>query len=118
MNRASTVTPRSVERRWLRAAVEVRNPTATAIDLEGVRCRVLLNPDGGQPHDASTRGSWRIRLEPGASYHGEVAFYKSGVSAVPAPVALAEPLWLSRARRPAAERAVEPDPHGAGRLPG
>ena len=37
VNRASTVTPRLVERRWLRATVEARNPTGTAVDLEGVR---------------------------------------------------------------------------------
>ncbi len=90
VNRASTVMLRLVERRWLRATVEARNPTGAAVDLEGVGCRVLLTPDGGQPRDISNRGSWRIRLEPDASHRGEVAFHGSDVSAVVAPVALAE----------------------------
>lgn len=86
----STVTLRLIERRWLRATVEARNPTAAAVDLEGVRCRVLFSPDGGQPRDISNRGSWRIRVEPGASHRGDVAFHETDVSAVVAPVALAE----------------------------
>ena len=90
VNRSTAVTLRLVERRWLRATVEARNLTGTAVDLEGVRCRVLFSPDGGQPRDITNRGSWSVRLEPGAAYRGEVSFHGSDVSAVVAPVALAE----------------------------
>ena len=72
---ASTVTLRLVERRWLRATVEARNPTHAPVELEGVRCRVLFDPDGGQRPDVRSRGPWRIRLEPGGSYRGEVRFH-------------------------------------------
>jgi hypothetical protein len=51
VNRASTVTLRLIERRWLRATVEGHNPTGSAVDLEGVRCRVVFTPDGGQRPD-------------------------------------------------------------------
>lgn len=92
VNAASTVALRLIERRWLRATVEAHNPTGSAVDLEGVRCRVLFDPDGGQRSDISNRGSWRIRLEPGAAHRGEAAFSEGVVLARKgiAPVALAE----------------------------
>lgn len=92
VNRASAVTLHLVERRSLLATVEARNPTATSVDLEAVRCRVLFSPDGGQPRDVSNRAPWRVRLEPGAAHRGEVSFSQSDVLAAKgiAPVTLAE----------------------------
>lgn len=91
VQQASTVTLRLVERRWLRGTVEARNPTGSTIELEAVRCRVLFSPDGGQRPEMSNRGPWRVRVEPGASFRGEVSFYESDVSmGTIAPVALAD----------------------------
>lgn len=86
---ASTVTMRLVERRWLRATVEARNPTHAAVELAGVRCRVLFDPDSGQRPDVHSRGPWRIRLEPGGTYRGEVRFHDPDAPPT-APIALAE----------------------------
>ena len=86
---ASTVTLRLVERRWLRAAVQARNPTDGVVELQGVRCRVLFSPDAGQRPDTSNRGPWRIRLEPGGTYRGEVRMYEPDAPPV-APLGLAE----------------------------
>ena len=87
---ASRVTLRLVERRWLRATVEARNPTEAVVELGSLRCRVLYSPDGKQRPDILNRGPWRVRIEPGASYRGEVSFYESDVSGTVAPVALAD----------------------------
>jgi hypothetical protein len=86
---ASAVTLRLVERRWLRATVQARNPTDAAVELNGVRCRVLFSPDGGQRPDTSNRGPWRIRLEPGGTYQGEIRMYEPDAPPV-APLGLAE----------------------------
>lgn len=86
---ASTVELRLVERRWLRAAVEARNPTASVVEVRGVMCRVLFTPDGGQQPDVEHRGPWRIRLEPGEGYRGEVRM-RDPDAASAAPLGLAE----------------------------
>lgn len=89
VQRASAVELRLVERRWLRATVEARNPTHAAVELAGVRCRVLFSPDGGQRPDVHSRGPWHIRLEPGGSYRGEVRFHDPDAPPT-APYGLAE----------------------------
>lgn len=89
VQRASAVTLHLTGRRWLRATVEARNPTASVVELRGVRCRVLFSPDGGQRPDVASRGPWRIRLEAGQAYRGEVGMQESDAGSV-APVGLAE----------------------------
>ena len=86
---ASTVTLHLTERRWLRATVEARNPTASVVELRGVRCRVLFSPDGGQRPHVDGRGPWRVRLEPGEAYRGEVGIQEPDAASV-APLGLAE----------------------------
>ncbi len=90
VQRSSTITLRLIERRWLVGTVAADNPTEAAVDLSAVFCRVLFAPDVGRRHEMANRGPWRVRVEPGATYRGEVSFYESDVSASGSPTALAE----------------------------
>jgi hypothetical protein len=68
VSRASAVTLRLIERRWLEGTVQASNPTGSVVELEGVHCRVLFRPDVGPRHEVSNRAPWRIRVEPGGSF--------------------------------------------------
>jgi hypothetical protein len=88
VNRASTVTLRLVGQRWLNGTVQATNPTNSVVELEAVSCAVLFRPDVGPRHEVSNRAPWRIRVEPGASFRGDVSFDSLNLSG--SPTALAE----------------------------
>lgn len=90
VQQASTVTLRLTERRWLEGMVQASNPTETTVELEAVSCRVLFAPDVGPRHQIRNRGPWRVRVEPGASFRGEVSFRESDVSVSGRPDMLVE----------------------------
>jgi hypothetical protein len=88
VNHASTVTLRLIAPRWLKGTVQASNPTNSVVELEAVSCEVLFTPDVGPRHLISNRAPWRVRVEPGASYRGDVSFDSFDLSG--SPTALAE----------------------------
>jgi hypothetical protein len=88
VNHASTVTLRLIAPRWVNGTVQARNPTNSVVELEAVSCEVLFTPDVGPRHLIWSRGPWRVRVEPGASYRGDVSFDSLNLSG--SPTALAE----------------------------